>query len=222
MLVESSSTGIDHRILVVNGELIAAAKRMPGHVVGDGEHTIAQLVDIVNQDPRRGIGHEKVLTRLELDEQAERRCLAEGLPPRRFRRRARYVFLRSTAQFVDGRHGDRHHRCHPPGQRRDGDPRHPRDRARRRRRRFPRPRHTQSYKDVGGAICEVNAAPGFRMHVAPSEGQPRDVAGPVMDMLFPPGTPIPYPDCSNHRHQRQDDDRRMVAHIMKLAGQRVG
>ena len=71
-VVEGYIEGYDHRLLVVNGELVAAAKRMPGHVVGDGKHSVEQLVDIVNQDPRRGIGHEKVLTRLEFDEQAER------------------------------------------------------------------------------------------------------------------------------------------------------
>jgi cyanophycin synthetase len=77
VVVESYIEGFDHRLLVINGELVAAAKRIPGHVVGDGRHTVAELVDIVNQDPRRGIGHEKVLTRIELDAQAER-LLARG------------------------------------------------------------------------------------------------------------------------------------------------
>ena len=72
IIVESYIEGFDHRLLVVNGELVAAAKREPGHVVGDGKHTIRELVDIVNEDPRRGVGHEKVLTRLEFDHQAER------------------------------------------------------------------------------------------------------------------------------------------------------
>src|SRR5215208_2548 len=64
VIVESFITGEDHRMLVINGELTAVAKRVPGHVVGDGKHTIEQLVEQVNQDPRRGVGHEKVLTRL--------------------------------------------------------------------------------------------------------------------------------------------------------------
>ena len=72
VIVESFLEGDDHRLLVVNGELVAATRRTPGHVVGDGEHTIVQLIEIVNQDPRRGVGHEKVLTRLELDAQAEK------------------------------------------------------------------------------------------------------------------------------------------------------
>jgi cyanophycin synthetase len=78
VIVETYLTGDDHRLLVVNGELVAATRRTPGHVVGDGTCTIAQLVDVVNQDPRRGIGHEKVLTRLELDAQAERCSREKG------------------------------------------------------------------------------------------------------------------------------------------------
>ena len=66
VLVESYVPGFDHRMLVINGELIAVAKRVPGHVVGDGACMIAELIEVVNQDPRRGVGHEKVLTRLEL------------------------------------------------------------------------------------------------------------------------------------------------------------
>ena len=86
VLVESFLDGLDHRLLVVNGELIAASKRMPGHVVGDGRHTIAELIEIVNQDPRRGVGHEKVLTRLEIDAQAQimlarAELTADSVPP---------------------------------------------------------------------------------------------------------------------------------------------
>ena len=79
VIVETFLEGDDHRLLVVNGELVAATKRTPGHVVGDGEHTIVQLIEIVNQDPRRGVGHEKVLTRLELDAQAEKMLTRAGL-----------------------------------------------------------------------------------------------------------------------------------------------
>ena len=69
--MESFISGDDHRMLVIDGRLVAVSKRVPGHVVGDGEHTIEELVEEVNQDPRRGIGHEKVLTRLSFDHQAE-------------------------------------------------------------------------------------------------------------------------------------------------------
>src|SRR5246127_4155775 len=79
VVVESFLEGDDHRLLVVNGQLVAATRRTPGHVVGDGERTVEQLIEIVNQDPRRGVGHEKVLTRLELDAQAQKMLTRAGL-----------------------------------------------------------------------------------------------------------------------------------------------
>ena len=81
VLVESYVEGYDHRMLVVNNELVAVAKRVPGHVVGDGNSTIAELIDKTNEDPRRGIGHEKVLTRLELDRQANEILSEAGFLP---------------------------------------------------------------------------------------------------------------------------------------------
>jgi cyanophycin synthetase len=124
VLVETYIKGFDHRMFVVNGELVAVAKRMPGHVVGDGVHTVAQLVEIVNQDPRRGIGHEKVLTRLELDHQAERLLEQAGHRRRDGPARGRGLLLAQHGQPVHGRHGDRPHRHLPPRQQRDGVPRH--------------------------------------------------------------------------------------------------
>ena len=79
VIVETYLQGDDHRLLVINGELIAATRRTPGRVIGDAEHSIRELVDIVNQDPRRGVGHEKVMTRLELDAQAEMMMARQGL-----------------------------------------------------------------------------------------------------------------------------------------------
>src|ERR1700761_8542716 len=99
VIVETFLEGDDHRLLVVNGELVAATRRTPGHVVGDGEHTIEQLIEIVNQDPRRGVGHEKVLTRLELDAQARKMLggadlTADSIPPQ-----GQVVYLRSTGNL---------------------------------------------------------------------------------------------------------------------------
>src|SRR5215218_1079375 len=102
VLVESFLNGLDHRLLVVNGELIAASKRMPGHVVGDGERTVEQLVEMVNQDPRRGVGHEKVLTRLEFDEQAERMLAKKGYDKDTVPAAGEIVFLRATANLSTG------------------------------------------------------------------------------------------------------------------------
>ena len=222
VLVESFLEGLDHRLLVVNGELIAASKRMPGHVVGDGERTVEQLVEIVNQDPRRGVGHEKVLTRLEFDEQAQRMLAKKGCGKDTVPAAGEIVFLRATANLSTGGTAiDVTDVIHPDN----------RQMAIRAIRAigldvggvdFLTPDITQSYKDIGGGICEVNAAPGFRMHVAPSEGTPRDAAGPVIDMLFPPGSEARIPICAITGTNGKTTTSRMVAHIMKLAGHRVG
>lgn len=222
VIVESFIEGLDHRLLVVNGELVAAAKRMPGHVVGDGEHTIEQLVEIVNQDPRRGIGHEKVLTRLELDHQAGRLLEQRGMTPQSVPAAEEIVFLRSTANLSTGGTAvDVTNIIHPDN----------REMAIRAAMAigldvggvdFLTTDISCSYKETGGAICEVNAAPGFRMHVAPSEGQPRDVAGPVIDMLFPPGTPSRIPIASITGTNGKTTTSRMTAHIFKMSGYTPG
>jgi cyanophycin synthetase len=222
VIVESFITGHDHRILVVNGELVAAAKRLPGHVTGDGVHTVAQLVDEVNRDPRRGIGHEKVLTRIELDTQAlglleKRGYTVDTVPPA-----GDVVMLRLTANLSTG------------GTATDvTDVMHP-DNVEMAVRAiqaigldvggvdFLTPDITQSYREVGGAICEVNAAPGFRMHMAPSEGRPRDVAGKVIEMLFPKQAPSTIPIAAITGTNGKTTTSRMLAHIHKLAGKRVG
>ncbi len=222
VLVESFITGLDHRLLVVNGELIAASKRVPGHVVGDGEHTIEQLVEIVNSDPRRGVGHEKVLTRLEFDHQAERLLALNGLDHTSVPAEGDVVFLRKTANLSTGGTAiDVTDIIHPDN----------REMAIRAARAigldcagidFLTDDISQSFQENGGAICEVNAAPGFRMHVAPSEGQPRDAAGPVIDMLFPPGTPSRIPIASITGTNGKTTTSRMTAHVLKMSGKRVG
>ncbi len=221
-IVESYIRGFDHRLVVVNGELVAAAKRVPGHVIGDGKKTIKQLVEIVNQDPRRGVGHEKVLTRLEFDHQAERLLQEKGYDWNSVAAKDEIVYLRSTANLSTG------------GTAIDvTDDIHPDNREMATRAiaatgldvggvDFLTTDITESYKKTGGAICEINAAPGFRMHVAPSEGSPRDVAGPVMDMLFPPGTPNRIPIAAVTGTNGKTTTARMLAHIFKLAGHTVG
>jgi cyanophycin synthetase len=222
VIVESFVTGNDYRMLVVNGELIAAAERVPGHVVGDGSRTIAQLVQITNADPRRGIGHEKVLTRLELDDQAHR-CMSEkGYTPESVPPEGERVLLRLTGNLSTGGTAiDVTDVVHPDNV----------EMATRAIKAigldvggvdFISPDITHSYKEGGGAICEVNAAPGFRMHVAPSEGKPRDVAGPVMEMLFPAGTPYRIPVATITGTNGKTTTARMVGHILKLCGRTVG
>jgi cyanophycin synthetase len=204
--------------LVVNGVLVAATKRTPGHVIGDGTHTVAELIDIVNADPRRGVGHEKVLTRLALDEQAERLLSAKGYTGASVPPDGEVVFLRSTGNLsTGGTATDVTDIIHP-------------DNAEMAVRAikaigldvggvdFLTPDITESYRKHGGAICEVNAAPGFRMHSAPSEGRPRDVAAPVIDMLFPPGSAATVPIAAVTGTNGKTTTARMLAHICKMAG----
>ncbi|MDE2252282.1 MAG: cyanophycin synthetase [Gammaproteobacteria bacterium] len=218
VIVETFLEGDDHRLLVVNGELVAATRRTPGHVVGDGTHDIAQLVDIVNQDPRRGVGHEKVLTRLELDAQARKMLDRAGLRADSVAAAGQVVYLRSTANLsTGGTATDVTDVIHPDN----------REMAERAVRAigldvggvdFLSKNITESYRKIGGGICEVNAAPGFRMHVAPSEGTPREVAVPVIEMLFPPGTPARVPIAAVTGTNGKTTTARMLAHVSKMAG----
>ncbi len=222
VIVETFLEGDDHRLLVVNGELVAATRRTPGHVIGDGEHTIAQLIEIVNQDPRRGVGHEKVLTRLELDAQAEKMLAKAGLTAQSKPAAGQVVYLRSTANLsTGGTATDVTDIIHPDN----------RDMAVRAIKAigldiggvdFLTKDIAESYRSIGGGICEVNAAPGFRMHVAPSEGTPRDVAAPVIDMLFPPGAPARVPIAAVTGTNGKTTTARMLAHVTKMAGYTPG
>ena len=218
VIVETFCEGDDHRLLVVNGELVAATKRTPGHVVGDGTHSIRELVEIVNQDPRRGVGHEKVLTRIELDAQADMMMARVEVTADSVPEAGRVIYLRSTANLsTGGTATDVTDIIHPDN----------REMAVRAIKAigldvggvdFLSTNIAESYKSIGGAICEVNAAPGFRMHVAPSEGKPRDAAGPVIDMLFPQGAPSRVPIAAITGTNGKTTTSRMLAHIAKMTG----
>lgn len=218
VIVESFLEGDDHRLLVVNGELVAATKRTPGQVIGDGKQTVAELVAQVNSDPRRGVGHEKVLTRIELDAQANMMLDRLDLKADSIPEFGQIVPLRSTANLsTGGTATDVTDIIHPDN----------RDMAIRAIRAigldvggvdFLSKNIAESYREIGGGICEVNAAPGFRMHVAPSEGTPRDAAGPVIDMLFPAGTPSRVPIAAITGTNGKTTTSRMLAHICKMAG----
>ena len=222
IVIETFLAGYDHRMLVVGGNLIAVAKRVPGHVVGDGHKTIAELVEVVNSDPRRGIGHEKVLTRLELDHQAERLMAQKGHTAATVLPAGEIFFIRTTGNLSTGGTAiDLTDVCHPDN----------REMATRAAKAigldvagidFITLDISRSYREVGGGICEVNAAPGFRMHVAPTEGKPREVGQPVMDMLFPPGTPARIPIAAITGTNGKTTTTRMLAHIHKMDGRKVG
>ncbi|HEX7186385.1 MAG TPA: cyanophycin synthetase [Thermoanaerobaculia bacterium] len=222
VIVESFQEGHDYRILVVNGKVVAVAQRVPGHVVGDGVHTVAELVDLVNSDPRRGVGHEKVLTRLELDHQAERLLEQAGLTEKSVLPEGKTFYLRSTGNLsTGGTATDKTDVIHY-------DNRVMAERAVKAVGLdvggvdFISPDIARSHQEVGGSIVEINAAPGFRMHVAPTEGKPRDAAGPVIDMLFPQGTPYRIPIAAITGTNGKTTTTRMVGHILKLSGGHVG
>ncbi len=222
VIVETFLEGLDHRLLVVNGQLVAAAKRVPAHVVGDGSSSIAALVDKVNEDPRRGVGHEKVLTRITLDGAAERMLEQAGYDADSVLGAGEIAYLQPTANLSTG------------GTSVDvTDVIHPDNKSMAERAilalgldvggvDFITTDITRSFREVGGGICECNAAPGFRMHVAPSEGEPRNVAEPVIDMLFPEGSPSSIPIAAITGTNGKTTTSRMLSHIMKMAGMTVG
>ncbi|HJZ45673.1 MAG TPA: Mur ligase family protein, partial [Roseiflexaceae bacterium] len=195
---------------------------VPAHVVGDGTHTIGELVEIVNRDPRRGIGHEKILTRIKIGHQAERLLSQAGYTLDTVLETGQVFYLASTANLSTGgtaidRTTDIHYET--------------REIARRAALVIGldiagidiiSPDISQPLREVGGGIVEVNAGPGFRMHLQPSEGQPRNVARPVIDMLFPPGTPARVPLVALTGTNGKTTTARMVAHILKMNGERVG
>ncbi len=198
------------------------AERVPASVTGDGEHTIRELVDATNADPRRGIGHEKVLTRIGLDENAEAVLAGQGLTLDSVPAAGAFVKLALTGNMSTGGTSiDRTIEAHPDNieiaetaARVVGLDIAGID--------FICPDIEVPVRETGGGIVEVNAAPGFRMHTHPTEGEPQYVAKPVIDLLFPPGSPARIPIIAVTGTNGKTTTVRMVAHILKLMGRRVG
>lgn len=222
VIIERYVKGRDHRILVINNELIAVAERVPAHVIGDGQHTIKELVDITNQDPRRGEGHEKPLTKIFINAESERLITEQGFTLESIPEKGKTVYLKYTANISTGGTAiDRTDDIHFSNI----------EMAKRAARvigldvagiDFITDDITKPVEETKGAICEVNAGPGFRMHVHPTEGRPRDVATPVLNMLFPPNTPSRIPIVSVTGTNGKTTTVRMIAHILKMAGKKVG
>lgn len=222
VIVEKFITGFDFRVLVIDNKLVAAAKRVPAHILGDGKHTIQELIDITNTDPRRGYGHENVLTEITVDRDTEDLLEKLGYTLDTVANNGETVYLKSTANLsTGGTSVDVTDLMHPENI-------------------FLAERIsrvigldvcgvdimaenlTQPLKDNGGVILEVNAAPGFRMHLAPSEGLPRNVASPVIDMLYPPGKPSRIPIIAVTGTNGKTTTTRLLAHIVKNNGYKVG
>jgi cyanophycin synthetase len=222
VIVETFLTGNDYRCLVIGGVLRAVAQRVPAHVEGDGKHTVSELVELTNADPRRGIGHEKVLTRIKVDEEAVSYAREQGfelsdVPPRGHR-----IYLKRTGNMSTGGISiDRTEEIHPDNAeiaelaaRVVGLDIAGID--------LVCPDVSLPIRETGGGIVEVNAAPGFRMHTNPTEGESQYVAKPVIDLLFPPGTPSRIPIVAVTGSNGKTTTARMIAHIMKGMGRKVG
>ncbi|WP_026098822.1 cyanophycin synthetase [Kamptonema formosum] len=222
VIVERYYTGRDHRVLVVNGKLVAVAERVPAHVVGNGVSTIEELIAETNRDPNRGVGHANILTRIEVDRTSLQLLENKGYTLKTVLPKGEVCYLRATANLSTGGIAiDRTDEIHPENiwlaQRvakiigldicgMD----------------VVTPDISRPLREVGGVIVEVNAAPGFRMHVCPSQGLPRNVAAPVIDMLFPPGTPSRVPILAVTGTNGKTTTTRLLAHIYKQTGRTVG
>lgn len=222
VIVEQQLQGSDFRALVVNNQLIAVAERVPAHVVGDGKQSIQQLIDETNSDPRRGYGHENVLTQIDIDNQTMRCIRKSGYELESVLPKGERLFLKTTANISTG------------GTAIDvTDEVHPKNIFL-----FERiakiigldvagidviaPNVSEPLSENGGGIIEVNAAPGFRMHLAPSEGIGRNVAEHVIDMLFPPGTPTRIPIFAITGTNGKTTTTRLIAHVLRNSGRAVG
>lgn len=222
VIVERFYTGRDHRVLVIDGKVVAVAERVPAHVVGDGLSTITELVEITNRDPRRGEGHDNILTRIEVDRSSWQLLERQGYTMDSVLPRGEICYLKATANLSTGGIAiDRTDDIHPENV-------------------WLAQRVAKiigldiagidvvtsdislPLRETDSVVVEVNAAPGFRMHFCPSEGIPRNVAEPVINMLFPSGNPSRIPILAVTGTNGKTTTTRLLAHIFRQTQQTVG
>lgn len=222
IVVEQFAEGRDHRVLVVNGKVVAVAERVPAHVVGDGRHSVRELIEIANRDPRRGVGHTKSLTRLSSDRTSEEFLSANGRSIDAVPAKGEFMPLRQTANLSTGGTSiDRTDEMHPDnvtacemaagvvGLDIAGID-------------VLTPDISFPFRENGAVIIEVNAAPGIRMHTHPAEGEPRNVAVPILDMLYPPGKESTIPLIAVTGTNGKTTTTRLIAHLFRVSENVVG
>jgi cyanophycin synthetase len=222
IIVEKFITGYDFRVLVINNRFVAAALREPAHVIGDGKSTIKALIDLENKDPRRGYGHENVLTEISIDRETDEQLAKYNYTLDTILKKNEKCYLKGTANLSTGgtstdvtdiMHSTNIFICE----------------------RISRvigldicgidimaSNLAEPLEVSGGVVLEVNAAPGFRMHLAPANGLPRNVAAPVLDMLYPPGKSCRIPIIAITGTNGKTTTTRLISHIVKNNGYRVG
>ena len=222
VMVERFLPGHDFRLLVVGDQLVAAARREPPQVLGDGEHTVRELVDVVNQDPRRGEGHATSLTKIRLDDIAVARLAMQELTPDSVPAKGQRVILRNNANLSTG------------GTATDvTDDVHPEVAARAVAAAQMVGLHIcgvdmvaetvlRPLEEQGGGFVEVNAAPGLRMHLAPSYGKPRNVGQAMVDRLYVQGDDGRIPTVAVTGTNGKTTTARLIAHLFTAQGLRVG
>lgn len=222
VIVEQYVQGDDYRLLVINHKLVAAAKRTPAHVIGNGKSTIKELIDNTNEDPRRGYGHEKILTQISINDMTLGLLKEKDYTLETVIAEGEFLKLKDTANLsTGGTAEDVTDIVHPFNV-------------------FMAERISRiigldicgidimtydidkPLNETGGVILEVNAGPGFRMHLAPSEGLGRNVAAPVIDMLYPPGVDSRIPIVAVTGTNGKTTTTRLIAHMARLKGKKVG